>query len=201
MKQQYYRISEVAELFRITPQTVRKYAREGKIPAAKTPGGQTIYPKSEIDALLPKKERKDGLLVFYVRASDGNKARLETQIRQLTEKYGEPDKVYKDSASGLNEKRKNLNRLLDECAKGRVKTVAVTNEDRLSRFGVTYIKRFLDLAETELAVAFDKPDKSMLDELMQDFMSLISSFAGRFYRLRGNEQKKRLLKEAEQRLG
>ena len=49
----YYRISEVAELFRVTPQTVRKYARDGKIPFATTPGGQTIYPKKEINALLP----------------------------------------------------------------------------------------------------------------------------------------------------
>lgn len=199
---EYYRISEVASLFRVTPQTVRKYARDGKIPTATTPGGQTIYPKQDIDALLPQRPtRTNGQLVFYVRASDGDKTRLQTQIEQLTEKYGKPDHIYKDSASGLNEKRKAFNRMLDACAKGEITAIAVTNEDRLTRFGISYIERYLELTGTELLIAFDKPDKTLLDELMQDFMSLVTSFAGRFYRLRGNEQKKKLLHEAEQRLG
>lgn len=200
--EEYYRISEVAKLFRVTLQTIRKYAKEGKIPTAKTPGNKTIYPKRAIDSMLPSKfSRENGKLVFYVRASDGDKARLQTQIKQLTEKYGDPERIYKDSASGLNEKRKALNRMLDECSKGVIATIAITNEDRLSRFGTSYIKRYLALTDTELLVAFDKQDQSMLDELMQDFMSLVTSFAGRFYQLRGNEQKKRLLHEAERHIG
>ena len=41
----------------------------------------------------------------------------------------------------------------------------------------------------------DETDPS--SELMRDFMSLIASFSGRFYRLRGWKQQKELLKEAE----
>ena len=49
-------------------------------------------------------------------------------------------------------------------------------------------------------MAFETPDKSLNEELMQDFMTLIASFSGKFYRLRGYEEKKKLLAEAERRI-
>ena len=40
----------------------------------------------------------------------------------------------------------------------------------------------------------------MMDELMDDFMSLLASFSGRFYKLRSVEHQRLLLRKAEQRL-
>ena len=46
--------------------------------------------------------------------------------------------------------------------------------------------------------AFDENDKSLTEELMQDFMSLVASFTGKYYRLRGYDQQRRLLKTAKE---
>lgn len=44
---------EVAGLFKVDPETVRVWARAGKIPARKNPGGRTfMYRRVEIEALM-----------------------------------------------------------------------------------------------------------------------------------------------------
>ena len=44
--------SEVAELFRVNPKTVTRWARSGKISAIRTLGGHRRFRRSEIEAQL-----------------------------------------------------------------------------------------------------------------------------------------------------
>lgn len=46
----------------------------------------------------------------------------------------------------------------------------------------------------------DNDQKSMHEELMDDFMSLIASFSGKYYRLRGNDNKKKFMNKAQEKL-
>ena len=46
--------AEVANLFRVNPKTVTRWARAGKITAIRTLGGHRRYRKSEVQALLRK---------------------------------------------------------------------------------------------------------------------------------------------------
>ena len=197
--EKYYRIGQAAKLLCVTPQTVRKYARQGKIKYTKTPGGQTIYLKSSIDAYLQANgtDTTNERIGFYLRTSDYSPTRIQEQERQLKEKYGEPTQIYKDTASGLNENRKGLKRLLDDAQNGVINKVIITQQDRLTRFGYTYLKRLLEAYGCSLEAAFDNPNKTLQEELIQDFMKLIASFSGKYYRLRGYQQKKQLLNTAE----
>jgi excisionase family DNA binding protein len=43
---------EVAEIFRVDPKTVTRWAAAGKISAIKTPGGHRRFRESEVRALL-----------------------------------------------------------------------------------------------------------------------------------------------------
>lgn len=43
---------EVARLFQVHPVTLRRWDREGKINAIRTPGGQRRYLKSEIEKII-----------------------------------------------------------------------------------------------------------------------------------------------------
>jgi excisionase family DNA binding protein len=47
---------EVAELFQVSPSTVTRWAREGRIPALRTPGGHYRYPAAAMRRLagLPR---------------------------------------------------------------------------------------------------------------------------------------------------
>ncbi|BCJ84657.1 hypothetical protein [Mycolicibacterium sp. TY81] len=46
----------------------------------------------------------------------------------------------------------------------------------------------------------ERGDKSLLEELMDDFMALLASFSGRFYQLRSRQNQQRLLEAAAIRL-
>ena len=133
----------------------------------------------------------------YARSSDGNKKLMESQLEKLKDKYGEADYEIKDSASGLNENRRGLNRLIKLAREGKIDTVRVTQKDRLSRFGNRYLEELFDSYGVKVVDAVDENDKSLTEELMQDFMSLVASFTGKYYRLRGYEEQKKLLRTAE----
>lgn len=124
---------------------------------------------------------------------------MDNQEDSLREVYGEPLRVYRDAGSGLNENRKALNRLMDDLDKGEFTKVHVTYKDRLTRFGQKYLNRmFLDKG-VEIVPLYEK-DENLNEELMSDFMDLIASFSGRFYRMRSKENQKKLLDSASKQL-
>ena len=55
--------------------------------------------------------------------------------------------------------------------------------DRLARFGVGWIERYLSVCGVSVEVLHERGDKSLLEELMDDFMALLASFSGRFYQV------------------
>ena len=201
--------AEAAELLGIKPKSLSVYACQGRIkPTRKTIGGRNLYDEDDLitqlgDKLPHPKEQDPRARVFYTRASNGDPTLLKTQKEQLTAQYGVPSKTYTDKASGLNENRKALNQLLNDAHNGRIKEVCITNRDRLTRFGYKYLERILSYDDVKILVLDDElnltnnHDSDPANELMRDFMSLIASFSGRFYRLRGWKQQKELLKEAE----
>ena len=47
----YLRAAEVADLLHVSPKTVSRWAKEGKLPFLKTLGGHRRYPEAEIHEL------------------------------------------------------------------------------------------------------------------------------------------------------
>ena len=47
----YLRTAEVADLLHVSPKTVSRWAKEGRLPFLKTLGGHRRYPEDEIRAL------------------------------------------------------------------------------------------------------------------------------------------------------
>lgn len=52
MNERLLRPSEVATLFRVDPKTVARWAKAGRLPSIRTPGGHRRFRESEIRALL-----------------------------------------------------------------------------------------------------------------------------------------------------
>ena len=48
----YFTRAEVAKLFEVSPNTVSRWVRDGKIPSVLTPGGRHRYPVEEIIHLV-----------------------------------------------------------------------------------------------------------------------------------------------------
>ena len=201
---EYYRVSDAAALLHVSASTLRKYTEQGLIECSRNHAGQRVYTPENIKSFLGGNELATMAerVVFYVRASDGSQVRLDNQVKLLTEEFGEPVRVFKDKASGLNEKRVGLSSLLEHARKRDFDVIAVTAKDRLTRFGYSYLERLLNDYQIKLVVLDKNSDhkETLEEELMKDFMSLIASFSGKFYRLRGNEQKYKLLDTAKERL-
>ena len=140
-------------------------------------------------------------LAFYVRDSQGNQDRLNRQRETLQQAYGDPIKTYQDKASGLNENRKDLERLLNDAQKGIINTIAITAKDRLTRFGYKYLERILRDYNCTILILDEQQDKTTHEELIQDFLSLLASFSGKYYKLRGLKHERRMLQLAEERIG
>ena len=87
--------------------------------------------------------------------------------------------IYKEVASGLNDSRKQLTAMLEN---NNISRVVVTNKDRLTRFGFNYIKLFLASKGCELVVMNQATECQ--HDLMDDFVSVITSMAARVYGLR-----------------
>lgn len=93
------------------------------------------------------------------------------------------DKSVEEIASGMNDKRPKLTKLLSQ-SPGRL---VVEHKDRLTRFGFNYFDVLLPKLGWELVVIHkDKVDQ---DDLMKDLVSVITSFCCRLYGLRRGKSK------------
>lgn len=198
----WYRMHEAADYLHISNQRVNAYVSQGKLKCERTPGGHKVFTKQQLDEFLGKETpTQEKRLAFYARDSKGDAQRINRQLEKLENAYGTPEKTYTDKASGLNENRKGLARLIKDAENHKFETVCVTAKDRLTRFGYTYIEHLLNNLDIDITVLDDeKQDKSTHDELLQDFMSLLTSFSGKYYKLRGPKQERMFLDKVEDEL-
>lgn len=144
-------------------------------------------------------ENKNIKVAIYCRVSSSeNKANLEKQKdRVLSYCYAKGYKIEKvicEVGSGLNDGRKKLESLLLDIS---ITKIVVEHADRFSRFGMNYIEKLLELQGRSIEV-INKQENDR-DDLMQDFVSIITSFTARLYGQRRTKRKtEQLIKELEQ---
>lgn len=197
------RVGEAAERLHVSRFTINSYVKKGLLEHDTTPGGQAVFTQAQLDKFLGKDTHNDDddikgkHIVFYVRDSTGIEGNIKAQVDKLKALYGEPECIYKDKASGLNENRPRLKKMIQDAEAGKIDVICITAKDRLTRFGYTYMEKIFELLDVRIKV-LDKElvEKEPHEELMQDFMSLIASFSGKFYRIRSNRHKKMLLDRA-----
>jgi len=201
--QKSVRIGEIAKLLGVTRQTVRKYVSENKIPYHRTISGQLCWTEADVEEIKNKMgfvsdadTNKEKIYAFYARSSSGSKTAIESQLNLLKLSYSEAKFIIKDSGSGLNEHRKGLMKLMTLAENREITDIVITNPDRLSRFGNHYLTKYFELNGVKITSLNSKEEKSMEQELIDDFMALLASFSGRFYGIRRKENQKKLLEAA-----
>jgi excisionase family DNA binding protein len=194
------RLSRTARRLGVHPVTLRHWADTGKIPVTWV-GRERRFSSGDVDAVkVPgggsaERPRLEGL---YVRVSGttGQESSLEAQEAELrATAIGTVARVFRNRASGLRENRPGLERMLAAAADGEVTVVRVTHEDRLSRFGAGWLRRLLVAHGATVEVLHPKAQGGR-EELLEDFISLVTTFAGRLYGMRSAVARKRLLAES-----
>ncbi|MBP1357050.1 MAG: IS607 family transposase, partial [Sulfolobus sp.] len=127
-------------------------------------------------------------------SSQDKKQDLERQVERLREyakiKGYEIVDVITDISSGLNTKRKGLQKLFEHVTSKEINTVLITNKDRLTRFGYEYLEYFLSKYNVKIEVTEGEEQKDLREELIEDLMSIITSFAGKLYGMRSKKKEK-----------
>lgn len=202
-KKTMYRTGEVAQILGVTPKTIQNYDRLGKLKVCRSDGNRRVVMREDLIAYLEEK----GLLyndgndkrvdVIYARVSSHDQKKhgdLDRQVLFLIE-HGEDLRnpvILKEVGSGLNDQRKQLQKLLVMVGNHEVRNVYITYKDRLTRFGFHYLETLFRSCGTQIIIQKDvKAEKDVQEELVEDMMSLIASFSGKLYGMRSRKNRKR----------
>ncbi len=190
--QKLFRVGAAAHELGLHPMTVRRWIKAGRIQVVQV-GREIRIPRSEIERMVGVSDER--LLVLYGRVSGhGQKDALSTQLERLqtwakTERSGQAPLVLSDIGSGLKASRRHLQRLLKLVREDKVSEIAITYEDRLTRFGQEFLETLFSCFGVKLAVLEPGDEKTPEQELTDDLLALISTFSGRLYGMRSHKQR------------
>ena len=183
------KLSEYGRKLGITYRTAHEWFKTGKIPNAyMTPSGSIFVKEMIKETQLPLR------VVVYCRVSNqSRKDEMEYQVDRCTNFCASKGllvaDIYKEVASGMNDTRKQLWKMLES----NPSVIVIENKDRLTRFGYTYLERLLRDKGCEILVM--NPAVNDEQDLIKDLVSVITSFYCRLYGLRRTKNKVARIKE------
>jgi predicted site-specific integrase-resolvase len=169
------KLSQWAKRQGVSYQTAWNLFKKGQLPEAyQLESGTIIVPE-------PQQQAKPEYVVCYARVSSSqNRDNLDRQAERLTSyclaKGYIVQEVIKECASGLNDTRPKFCKMLSN---PKMTRIVVEHTDRFARFGINPIRILLERHGCTLEVI--NPAANDKEDLMQDFISLVTSFCARIY--------------------
>jgi len=184
------KLSEYAKRNNITYRTAQNHWYKGLLDGKQLATGTIV--------IFDKKPVKHTILhvATYARVSSSqNKKNLDNQqdrlINYANAKGYKTKHNIKEIGSGLNDNRPKLTKLLQDKD---IDIILVEHKDRLTRFGFKYIDMMMEMQDRKIEVINNLEDDK--EDLIQDFVSIITSFCARIYGQRINKRKtEKLIRE------
>ncbi|MFY7803188.1 MAG: IS607 family transposase [Limnoraphis robusta] len=136
----YIPLRKAVEFLGFSPNTLRKYADEGKIKSIKNEAGQRLY---DVESYVRGDSTRTATVCYCRVSSSKQRDDLLRQVAYMQSLYPKAE-IIKDIGSGLNFKRKGLRSLLDRLSKGDKLTLVIACRDRLARFGFELIQYLVE---------------------------------------------------------
>ncbi|MDB9303844.1 MULTISPECIES: IS607 family transposase [Cyanophyceae] len=177
------KLSEYAKKAGVSYKTAHRWWKAGQLKGYQIPATGTIIVETDEPVEV------EPVALIYARVSSAEaKPNLERQATRLSD-YATARgyriyKVVKEVGSGLNDNRKLLTNALQD---KNYNILVAEHRDRVTRFGLNYIKLLLSATGKRLEIVNDADNGK--DELMQDLVSVITSFVQRIYGLRRAKRK------------
>ena len=191
MDKRLVKIGEAAKLLGTTPVTLRHWEKTGElVPARKTKGGTRYYDVAELKGL----DNQAAPTIGYCRVSSSDqKADLQRQ-QELVEAYcaakGWRTEIITDLGSGMNYRKKGLNKLLELIMQRKIRRLVLTHKDRLLRFGAELVFAMCEVQNIEIVIIHQGEQPTFEQELAQDVLEIITVFSARLYGSRSKKHKK-----------
>jgi predicted site-specific integrase-resolvase len=129
-----------------------------------------------------EKEKQEKVTVIYARCSTAkqkeNLERQKDRLRKHAEAKGYKYVLIDEIASGINEKRNGIHKLIKMCFEGKVERVLIEYKDRLARFGYEYLDAIFTNLEVTVEIIETK-EKKYEEELAEDIMKILTGGAPR----------------------
>jgi putative resolvase len=165
------KLSDYARQVGVTYKTAYQWWKAGQLDAYQRPTGTIIVREPQtaatgvaLYARVSSADQKDNLTRQMQRLRDYAAARGYQVVAEVTE-----------IASGLNDERPKLKKLLTDT---RVGVLVIEHRDRLTRFGYGYITTLLEHQGRRVEAVFPTDTG---DDLVDDFVAVITSMAARIY--------------------
>jgi predicted site-specific integrase-resolvase len=194
MERKLVKIGEAAALVGSTPATLRKWEETGELLLArKTKGGTRYYAVADLLALGDA----DAPTVCYARVSSHDqKADLDRRHERL-QAYcaakGWRTEVIRDLGSGMNYRKKGLQRLLEMILRRQRRRLVITpKEIGGCGLALNWSSRSARSRESRSSSFIKADQPSFEEELAQDVLEIITVFSARLYGSRSKKHRKRL---------
>lgn len=181
------RLSVYAKKTGVTYKTAFRWWKAGKLDAYQMDTGTIIVRE-------PATSAEQLQVALYARVSSADqKEDLERQMQRLKDyaasKGYQVTKMVSELASGLNDRRPKLMKLLTDASVG---IVVIEHRDRLTRFGFNYIEQLMQMQGRRLEVLFPSDTDN---DLVDDFIAVITSMASRIYGRRTSKRRAEKIKQ------
>lgn len=181
------RLSVYAKKMGVTYKTAFRWWKAGKLDAYQMDTGTIIVRE-------PATSAEQLQVALYARVSSADqKEDLERQMQRLKDyaasKGYQVTKMVSELASGLNDRRPKLMKLLTDASVG---IVVIEHRDRLTRFGFNYIEQLMQMQGRRLEVLFPSDTDT---DLVDDFIAVITSMASRIYGRRTSKRRAEKIKQ------
>jgi putative resolvase len=201
----YISIGKAARMMGVSTSTLRVWDRKKLFKATyRTVGGHRRYNINSLlehvgqithqESLNKKRKNNKTRVVTYARVSSNKqKNDLFRQIDHL-EAYVEQQgweiiKQYSDIGSGLNDQRRGLLKLIQELPILQPTMIVSSYHDRLTQFGTKLLETICSLFSTQIVITHqDKQQLSLQEQLVEDVLAVLTSFAGKLHRSRRGKQ-------------
>lgn len=186
----YVSMQEAMRILKLCKKTLQKYDNEGKIETIRLPNNYRRFnvKKYLIDNNLIQTSKNKKSIIYCRVSSYDRKDDLERQVNYLSTKYKDGNyEIITDIGSGINFKRKGLQKIIDYAINNELKEVIVTYKDRLCRIGYDLIKHMLTKYSNADIIIDNKEDKSPNQEITEDLIEIITVYSSKIHGKRSNQ--------------
>ena len=176
-------IGEVANIFGVCIQTIRRWEKLGKIiPDSRTLGNHRIYDEDYIYSIKYNKPINQKYTICYSRVSGAEQKDNLTRQTQVLKQYALNNnynniKSIEDTGSGINYNKKGLNQLISLLINNKVDTLVVQYKDRLLRFGSELIFKICKGKGVKIVILENPLNKTKEEEFAMDILSIVTVYS------------------------
>jgi putative resolvase len=186
-KKEFLSAGEAAHALGVSVKTIQRWDKAGLLPVTRTATNQRRIAFSAIEHML-KTGGPRLRCALYARVSsakqeqEGNLTRQTERLRTEAEERGyQVIAQIAEQASGLNENRRGLKKLMQLVDQQTIDLVLIEYPDRLVRFGFRYLEEAFRWKQVRIEVIEPPKAQTPSEELVTDLLSIVTVFSGRLY--------------------